>query len=114
MAVQQFSMLNFKTAKSCEGAYMIENYKTTVVLSKTRYVGCAALDLSKLTMLQLHYHVIEKHLEHQHTLHYSDTDSFVYNTKHPDMYEWIKENKEHFALSYYKGEGMRDNKHKKT
>ena len=114
MAVKQFSMLNFKTAKSCEGAYMIENYKTKVVLSKTRYVGCAALDLSKLTTLQLHYHVIEKHLENKYTLPYSDTDSFVYNIKHPDMYEWIKENKEHFDLSYYKREGMRDNEHKNT
>ena len=32
---------------------MIAKYKTKVVMSKPIYVGCATLDLSNLTMLQL-------------------------------------------------------------
>ena len=63
MAVKQCSMLNFKTAKYLEGLYMIEKYKTKLVMNKPIYVGCANLDLSKLTMLEFHYNVIEKHFK---------------------------------------------------
>jgi hypothetical protein len=38
MAVKQFSTLNFKTAKYIDGLYMIEKYKTKVVMSKPIYV----------------------------------------------------------------------------
>ena len=31
-----------------------------------------------------------KHFKNKYTLPYCDTDSFVYNVKHPDIYEWIK------------------------
>ena len=58
LAIKQFSMLNFKTAKYLEGFHMIEKYKTKVVLSKPICVGCASLDLSKLTMIEFHYNVI--------------------------------------------------------
>ena len=56
-------MLNFKTAKYLEGLYMIEKYKTKVVMSQPIYVGCAILDLPKLTMLEFHYNVIENILK---------------------------------------------------
>ena len=32
---------------------------------------------------------------------YGDTDSFAYNIKHPDIYEWVKENRQYFDLSDY-------------
>jgi hypothetical protein len=105
--------LNFKTAKYIDGLYMIEKYKTKVVMSKPIYVGCASLELSKLTMLEFHYNVIEKHFKSNYTLPYGDTASFVYNIKHPDIYEWIKEHKKHFELSDYKREDMQDDTHKK-
>jgi hypothetical protein len=63
MAIKQFSMLNFKTAKHLDGLYMVEQYKTKVVMSKPIYVGCASLDLSKVTMLELHYNVMENLLK---------------------------------------------------
>jgi hypothetical protein len=44
---------------------------------------------------------------------YGGTDSFVYNIKHPDIYEWIKETKKHFDLSDYKREDMQDDTNKK-
>jgi hypothetical protein len=62
LAIKQFSMLNCKAAKYIHGLYMIEQYKTRVVMSKPIYVGCAILDLSKLTMLKFHYDVIENSL----------------------------------------------------
>jgi hypothetical protein len=113
MAVKQWSMLNFKKAKYIDCLYMIDKYKTKVVMYKPIYVGCASLELSKLTMFKLHYKVIEKHFKTKYTLPYGDTDSFVYNIKHPDIYEWIKENKKHFDLSYYKRKDMQDDTNKK-
>ena len=59
MAIKQFSLLNFKTANYLEGLYMIEKYKTKDVMYKLLYVGCSSLDLSKLTMFELHYNGIE-------------------------------------------------------
>ena len=92
---------------------MIEKYKAKVAMSKPIYVGCAILDLSKLTMLEFHYNIIEKHFKNKYTVPYGDTDSFVYNIKHPDIYEWIKENKEHFDLSDYTREDMHSDENKK-
>ena len=93
---------------------MIEKYKTKVVMSKPIYVGCAILDLSKLTMLKFHYDIIEKQFKDKYALLYGDTDSFVYNINHPDIYEWIKENSEHFDLSDYTRADMKSNKTKKS
>ena len=90
LAVKQCSMLNFKNAKYLNGFYMIEKYKTNVVMSKPIYVGCASLALSNLTMLQVQYNVIEQQFKNNYNLPYGDTDSFVYIIKHPDIYERIK------------------------
>ena len=30
---------------------------------------------------------------------FGGTDSFVYGFKHPDIHEWVKENKQHYDLS---------------
>ena len=58
LAKQQFSMLYFQISGYVYGLYMIEQCKTKVVMSKPIYVGCASLDLSKLTILQVHYTII--------------------------------------------------------
>ena len=113
MAIKQFPMLTFKTAKYLEGLYMIETYETKVVVSKPIYVGCAILDLAKLSMLDVHYTVIEKHFKHKYTVPWGDTDSFVYTSKHPDMYEWRKEHCQYFDLSDYTRADMHSNEHKK-
>ena len=63
------------------------------------YIGCAILELSKLHMLDFHYNVIQKQFGNRAKLIYSDTDSFVYEIEHNNIYEWIKENKEYFDLS---------------
>ena len=44
---------------------------------------------------------------------YSDTDSLIYLIYHDDIYEWIKDNREHFDLSDSKREDMKDNTNKK-
>ena len=70
-------------------------------MSKPIYVRCAGLEISRSTMLRFYYNVLQQHFKHKYTLPYGDTDSFVHTIKHPDIYEWIKENKQHFDSSYY-------------
>jgi hypothetical protein len=50
-------------------------------------------------MMDFHYNVIHKNFEGKYNLVYSDTDSLVYHLYHEDIYEWIKENKQHFDLA---------------
>jgi hypothetical protein len=58
--------------------------------------------------------VIQDQFGEKAKLIYSDTDSLVYNLEHPDIYEWIKENREHFDLSDSARSDMKDNTNKKV
>jgi hypothetical protein len=97
-----------KGAKCYNGLYLIEMYKKEIVYDKPLYVGSTILDLSKLCMMEFHYGVVEKEFKNQYELIYSDTDSMVYNFKHPDIYDWIKNNKHHFDLSESKRPDLKD------
>jgi hypothetical protein len=44
---------------------------------------------------------------------YSDTDSMVYQIFTEDIYEWVKQNRQHFDLSDSIREDMKDNTNKK-
>ncbi|MFM7982164.1 MAG: hypothetical protein ACKPKO_22880, partial [Candidatus Fonsibacter sp.] len=44
---------------------------------------------------------------------YSDTDSLVYSIQHDDIYEFIKQNKQHFDLSDSIRTELKDNTNKK-
>ena len=85
-----------KDSKEFNGLYSIEMYKKEIVYDKPLYVGTSILDLSKLCMLDFHYNVINKEFENKYNSIYSDTDSLVSNIKTPDLYEWIKNNKNIF------------------
>ena len=98
-AIKWFSKPEFKNNTHADGLYLIETHKTKLVYDKPMYIGCAILDLSKLHMLDFHYNVIQKQFGNRAKLIYSDTDSFVYEIEHNNIYDWIKENKEHFDLS---------------
>ena len=102
-----------KGAKSFNGLYLIEMYKTEIKYDKPLYVGASVLDLSKLCMMEFHYGVVEKEFKNKYELIYSDTDSMVYNFKHPDIYDWIKNNKHHFDLSESERPDLKDNTNKK-
>ena len=64
--------------------------------------------------MEFHYGVIQKDFKENSNLIYSDTDSLVYSIKHPDIYEWIKENREHFDLSDSVRPDMKDATNKKA
>ncbi|MFM7989120.1 MAG: hypothetical protein ACKPKO_58385, partial [Candidatus Fonsibacter sp.] len=106
--------LNFKNSRECNGFHMIEMYKREIVYDKPIYVGTSILDLSKLTMMKFHYNTIHKNFEGRYNLIYSDTDSLVYSIQHNDIYEWIKQNKEHFDLSDSIRPELKDNTNKKV
>jgi hypothetical protein len=107
-AINWFSKPEFKTNTNAQGLYLIETHKTRIVYDKPVYVGCAVLDLSKLHMLDFHYNVIQAEFGDKAKLIYSDTDSYVYEIESPNIYDWIKENREWFDLSGSKREDMRD------
>ena len=93
---------------------MIETYKERIVYDKPVYVGCSILDLSKLKMLEFHYDVIDKQFGKRANLIYSDTDSFVYEIEHDDIYKWQQENEdEWFDLSDSKRPDLKVDKNKK-
>ncbi len=94
-----FQNQNSKNNTHANGLYLIETHKTEIVYDKPVYVGCCVLDLSKLHMMDFHYNVIQAQIGNKAKFIYSDTDSFVYEIEHNNIYEWIKENKEHFDLS---------------
>ena len=48
----------------------------------------------------------------KHKKLYGDTDSGVYAIEHPDIYEWMKENKEHFDMSDMVRADLKDNTNK--
>ena len=105
-AIKWFSKINFKNSKSIDNLHLIEMYKQEIIYDKPIYVGTSVLDLSKLHMMKFHYNVIHKEFEGKYNLIYSDTDSFVYNIEHPDIYQWVSDNKQHFDLSDSKELGM--------
>ena len=106
-AVKWFSKAEFKHNTHARGLYLIETFKTKIVYDKPVYVGCAVLDLSKLHMMDIHYNVIEAQFGNRAKLIYSDTDSFVYEIEHENIYDWIKDNKSWFDLSKSKREDLK-------
>jgi hypothetical protein len=66
-------------------------------------------------MLECHYEVIDEQFGNKASLIYSDTDSFVYEIEHDDIYEWPQQNaKQWFDLSDSLRPDPQSNEHKKT
>ncbi len=58
-------------------------------------------------MMDFHYNVIQEQFGDRAKLIYSDTDSFVYEIEHDNMYNWIQENKGWFDLSKSEREDLK-------
>ena len=78
----------------------VELAHTSLTLDKPIYVGFSVLDLSKLLMFNFHYEVM-KPLFPQSTLCFTDTDSFLYHIKTPDVYKDIGSIRDHFDFSNF-------------
>jgi len=113
-AEKWFSKINFKGSRNLKGLHLIEMFKKEVRYDKPIYVGSSILDLSKLWMMDFHYNTIQENFNNKYSLIYSDTDSLVYSIEHPDIYEWIKNNKKYFDLSDSIRLDLRDDTNKKV
>jgi hypothetical protein len=113
-AIKWFSKCSFENNTYANGLYLIETHSEKLVYDKPVYVGCAILDLSNLNMFEVHYDVIDKQFGEKAKLIYSDTDSFVHEIEHEDIYKWQKENeKDWFELLNSKREDLQSNENKK-
>jgi hypothetical protein len=111
-AVKWFSTCSFKNNTYANGLYLIETHKDNIVYDKPVYVGCAILDLSKLKMLEFNHDVICRQFGNKAKLIYSDTDSFVYEIEHHDIYDWQKQNEtDWFDLSNTLRPDLQSNEH---
>jgi hypothetical protein len=113
-AIKWFSRPNLKGCRVVNGLYMIEMYKNEVEYDKPCYVGTSVLDVSKLCMMRFHYNVIEKTFPGSYDLIYSDTDSFVYDIRCPDVYDWVWKQRKHFDLSESLREEVWNDENKKV
>ena len=113
-AAKWFTKPTLKCSKFIDGLHLIETFNEEVEMDKPIYVGTAILDISKLWMMEFHYDVIEKNFKNKYNLLYSDTDSLVYRIEHPDIYEWIKNNKDYFDLSSSERPDLKDGANKKA
>ena len=57
--------------------------------------------------------LLKKHFHNNYKFIYGDTDSLVYHIYHNDIYDWIKNNKEHFDLSDSLRPDLKDDTNKK-
>ena len=65
-------------------------------------------------MVKFYYEVIHKNFQGNYNLIYTDTDSLVYDIRHHDIYEWIRQHREHFDLSDSKRPDLQDDTNKKV
>ena len=96
----------------------IQMKKTKVLLCRPIYVGFAILELAKLHMYKMHYDTISplmdctlcytgeknnffKSLIITKLFLFSDTDSLLYEVRHLNPYDVIRENLEHLDTSNY-------------
>ena len=80
--------------------YLIKMYKQEIVYDKPLFIGTTILDLSKLHMMKFHYDIIHSYFEYRYQLIYMDTDSFMYNAYHSDVYHWVREKYDTFYYTF--------------
>ena len=78
----------------------IERFKTRQILNKPIYLGLTILDISKVFMADFHYNWIIPRFP-VYRLLFTDTDSFAYYVEDADVYEEMRNSKEHFDFSNY-------------
>ena len=65
----------------------IRKNKVTITLKKPAYIEMCILELSKVSMYELHYGYIKNKYGNNSRLLFTDTDGWIYETKMEDVYE---------------------------
>ena len=84
-----------------ENCVAIKVEKTKVYMNKPIYIGLCVLDLSKIVLYRFHYDFMLNKFANKCKLLYCDTDSLIYEIKHDDVYEVMKEYIHEFDTSAY-------------
>ena len=80
----------------------VTSNSVNIKYDKPRVVDATILDLANVYMFQFHYKTIKKNFDA--TLLYSDTDSFLYETRSKYLYNGIEKNHElrnHLTFQIY-------------
>lgn len=77
----------------------VEYSNKKVVLNRPVIVGFSILETSKLAMYRFHYDKFKKYYGNNLRLLMTDTDSFIYEIKTPDLFKDIEKFKDDFDLS---------------
>jgi hypothetical protein len=110
--------INFRLITTQEEALRVKNMKRFTIfeknlvglhiqrkeikLNKPIYLGQCILDDSKVLMSDFHYNTVIKNAGRENVnLCFTDTDSLCYNFKGFDIFDFMKNNKDHFDLSDY-------------
>lgn len=99
-----------------ENLVAIEMKKSEVFLNKPIIIGATVLEISKLKMYSFHYDYIKKEFKNNCRILYTDTDSFVYDIKTENFYDFMKRRSELFDTSDYASDNCHkiELKHKKV
>lgn len=85
-----------------ENLVACELKRLNIVINKPVIAGVSVLDISKTYMYSFHYDFMLKHFDPEECrMQYTDTDSFIYEIKNHDVYEFIKTHPEQFDTSNY-------------
>ena len=96
---------NPKYAESCSEndscVVGMEKKKMKVKLNKPIYVGFKVLEVSKLIMYQMYYHVFQEQFGSRMKLCLHDTDSFIFEIESENLDQELYSIREHMDLSNY-------------
>ena len=79
----------------------VEKQKPKLKLDKPIFIGMSILDLSKQHMYKFYYDVMKPKYGDNIRMVYTDTDSFVFQTKTDDIYQDLKEINDEMDFSGY-------------
>ena len=80
----------------------VEMKYSSIKINKPFYIGMSILDLSKWHMYNFHYNVMKAIFGDRVHLHYTDTDSFIYEISSADVYEELRPHaRDYFDFSNY-------------
>ena len=72
-----------------------------LMFNKPAYIGMFILELSKIIMYEFYYDCIKNKCNNKSKLLFTDTDSFMYESKTEDVYEDFSSDIEMFDFSNY-------------
>lgn len=85
-----------------ENLVACELQRLNIVINKPIIAGVSVLDISKTIMYSFHYDFMLEHFDPKDCrIQYTDTDSFIYEIKNHNIYEFIKSYPDYFDTSKY-------------